>query len=293
MYKKIKLRVSDSIEPFREKAKIIWGLESKKRGEHDCDAVFFGLYHLGDWISLILNKGKRYVLWAGGDIENLKRGYAFSDGRKLWLSKLFSLVPWFIIFKIFKAEHYCENGIEWRDLKRMGIKSKIVPSFLEDINNFKICFKSPEKFNVYLSARPGRKEEYGVHLVESIADQLPDIIFHMYGFGTIGELLDMKPKNIIYHGIVSPEQFNKDIKNYHCGLRPNEHDGFSEITAKCILMGQYPITKIKYQKIDNFQTKEELVALLKKLKEIKHPNIEGRDFYRKILNQYPWTQKKY
>ena len=81
--------------------------------------------------------------------------------------------------------------------------------------------------------------------------------------------------------------------NYHCGLRTNEHDGFSEVTSKSILMGQYPITKILYEGIWNYDTEDELVALIEKLKYMKEPNHKGRALYLKKINNYPWCKRTY
>jgi len=280
-----KLRISSSINGFKDKALKVWGLEeASKKEDYYGNKVFFGLYHINDWKAFMKHRGKRFVLWAGGDIQNIKKGYAYSDGEGLEKSKKYSFIPWHWIFKVFKAEHYVENEIEQEELKKLGIESKVVPSFLEDIDDFPISFKEGKK-KVFLSGRPGREVEYGFKIAKLLAETFPKMEFHLYG-SSVG----LKKKNIIEHGLVSNEQFNKDIKNYHCGLRMNEHDGFSEVTAKSILMGQYPISRIKYQHIWNYDTLVQLVGLLKHLKGINKPNIEGRDYYRKILNNYPWVK---
>jgi len=55
-------------------------------------------------------------------------------------------------------------------------------------------------------------------------------------------------------------------------------------------MGQYPITRIKYPMIDHYETEEELIVLLKDLKNKTKPNIKARDYYRKILNNLPFLK---
>lgn len=274
--KKYKLRVSSSIVNFRKKAEKTWELE-RHRFPRDIfkPVVFFGLYHILDYARFMLHRGDRCVFWGGSDILNLLR-------KK----------PWQIVIKLFKAKHFVENEIEERELASIGIKAEVRPSFLEDINDFPISFKPAEKFSdVYLSARPDREKEYGVELVKSIAKKLPDIHFHIYGYDMPLTFTGVIYDNIVYEGKVSPKKFNEDIKGYHCGLRPNFHNGFSEITAKSVLLGQYPITKIKYPMIDNYETKEELIELLQNLKNKKGPNIKGREFWRKNVNNYPFLDK--
>ena len=84
--------------------------------------------------------------------------------------------------------------------------------------------------------------------------------------------------NVFVHGKVPKEQMNEEIKHMQGGIRLLKHDGFSEIIAKSILWGQWPISAIPYSyTVDKPMTKSE-------------PNIEGRNYYRKILNNYPWNE---
>ena len=287
----MKLRTSSSIIGFREKAEKIWKLE-RYRFPQDIfkPVVFFGCYHIGDYFHYFVNRGKKTIVWAGSDILALKR----------------SKIPWHLLFK--NAKHYCENEVEQKGLASKGISAEIKPSFLEDVNDFPVCFKPAERPQVFLSGHPEREREYGFGLVLELAHRLPDIDFHIYGVKWTNELImpyidsvdintwvkykekRVKLKNVIYHGRVSPEQFNEEIRNYHCGLRLNKHDGFSEIIAKSVLMGQYPISRIKYPYIDNYETEEELITLLKELKNKKEPNLSTRQFWQIIVNNYPWME---
>lgn len=256
--KTYKLSVSCSIKPFREKAEKIWGLE-RYRFPWDIfkPVVFFGMYHRGDYLKYMLHMGENVIFWGGSDITNLLR------------DKLHRLLRfWFR-----NIDNYCENILEQEELARIGIEAEVIPSFLEDIDDFPVSFTPSDKPIVYISTRPEREDEYGLGLVRRLREKVPEVLF------------------VVFDGLTSPDEFNKMIKNYHCGLRPNEHDGFSEITAKSVLMGQYPITKIKYPMIDNYNTEEELIALLKDLKNKKEPNYQARDYYRKYVNQYSFINK--
>lgn len=272
----MKLLVSSSVAPFREKAEKIWGLE-RYRFPQDIfkPVVYFGLYHWADYLYFLAHRGEKSVLWAGYDLINLKN----------------NRLPWYKMFR--GVSNFVENRVEQKELEAFGIFSRIRPSFLEDVWDFPISYKYVERPNVYITGHADREEEYGFGLVKRVAEKVSEVEFHIYGTYYVMDYRDCSNNNIITHGRVPPEQFNEEIRNYQAGLRLNEHDGFSEITAKSILMGQYPITRIKYPMIDNYETEEELVSLLKELKNKKEPNIKAREFWIKNINQFPWTEKKF
>lgn len=289
---KPKIRVSLSVESFRERAIKTWGL-SEWAGwtESNAYVLFFGLYTKHDYDAFLRHKGKKAVFWCGSDITNLLHNY---ENRR--------------IIKLFpETGHYCENEIEAEELKRVGIEAKVIPSFLDNINNFPISYTPSNQPHIFLCGHDKREDEYGLGVVKRIAPRLPDVTFHIYGINrkanylsleerTINEKLvsvDIENPNIWIHGKVPEQQFNNEIIQYQCGLRTNEHDGFSEVIAKSVLLGQYPISKIKYDKIWNYETDDDLVALIEKLKFMKSPNYEARTHYLKLLNNFPWCKMEY
>lgn len=267
----MKVLISSAVSNFDDKILKIWGLEKwEGMNDEDLHVLFFGLYVDYDFDVFYFHSGKKTVFWCGSDIVRVLRDP--ERQRKL------RLYP--------EAEHYCENELEAEELRSVGINPIVAPSFLEDIDDFPASYFPTEKPHIYLSGHDYREEEYGFGLVDRLADRFPDYTFHLYGVGE-----PYIKGNIVSHGRVSPEQFNEEIKHYQCGLRPNDHDGFSEVTAKSVLMGQYPITKIPYPNILSYQTEEELVELLGKLKFIKEPNLVARDYWRKAVNNYSWMKK--
>jgi len=265
----MKLLVSSSVISFKEKAEKTWGLEEYKypRDKYET-TVFFGMYHIGDYYHWLRHRGDKPVFWCGYDLINLKK----------------NRLPWYKMFR--GMNHYVENEVEQKDLQELGILSFIRPSFLEEIPP--VSYKHSDRPKVYVSGHPDREKEYGFEFIERIAKKVPECFFALYGTKWKSSLT-----NVFCFGKVPPEQFNEEIKGYQCGLRLNEHDGFSEITAKSILMGQYPITRIKYPYIDYYYTEGELIELLKDLKNKTEPNIKAREFWIKNINNYPWTQKKF
>ena len=255
-------RCSSSISNFRKKllVRILTEEWHWLKSRHK-QTVFFGAYHVGDYVRILWHRGERRIFWCGGDILNIQK----------------SIFWRFIIPKI-PATHICENEVEAKALYEIGIRASISPMIFDAFND-KIGFKPSRNPHVYLCAQPQREKEYGVGLIEMIACMFPEITFHIYGVGGVNQ------KNVIFHGKVPTEKFDKEIRQYQCGLRLNEFDGFSEVTAKSILLGQYPITKIKYPKIDHAKDNESLIKLLRNLKNKKKPNKEARIYWIKQLEK--------
>ena len=277
-----------------------WGTtEYKSRSE---PTVFMGMYDLRDYIALWRHKGKAWVLWCGFDIGNIRSNFVFNDGKLKWLSYLFAnegFKDFLIKHVLNKAEHWVENEAEAWQLKDIGLKvSGICPSFMGKIKDYKVSFKPGN--NVYLSANPGREEEYGWGLIEMIACALPQIEFHLVG--SEWTQYRQKLKNVHVYKRMPKEVMNKMIRKMQCGLRLNKHDGFSEITAKSVLWGQYPITYLYHPKIDQY-TKDDcgqpyciqglnnLIKLLKKIPKKRKANLKARKYYQRTINKYPWVQK--
>ena len=255
----MKLRVSSSIAPFKKKAEKTWKLEEYKWPRDIFrPVVFFGMYNIADYLRYFSHLGWNCIIWAGSDITALKKSH-FKKILTFWFSHI---------------DNYVENQLEWNELADEGICADICPTFLEDVDDFPISFKPTDQPVVYISTRPGREGEYGLPLLKNLKHKCPEITF------------------VQFAGNVPEDKFNEMIKTYHCGLRTNEHDGFSEIIAKSVLMGQYPISRLKYPHIDSYETEEQLVALLKDLKNKKEPNLKARDFWRGNVNNFPFLNEE-
>ena len=223
------------------------------------------MYHIGDYWRFIWHRGEKVVFWCGGDILNLK-------SHKIWSKWIFKL----------KAKHLCENDVELLELANSNILATVAPMCFEPFDDIKLSYKHSPTPHVYLCCHPGYKEFYGVNMIEGFSATIPEITFHIYGANGVSH------HNIIYHGQVSNKQFNEEIKNYQAGLRLNDFDGFGEILAKSILMGQWPISRIYYPFIDYAHDMTSLINHLKKLKYQKEPNIPGREYWSKKLKHNPF-----
>ena len=158
------------------------------------------------------------------------------------------------------CENWVENEVEAKALKKLGIDTKICPSFLGDVEDYPIQ-EIYQKPRYYSSVSSNDFKLYGWDKINKIAKKNPDIKYYLYG-----NTVDWPaPENIIVRGRISQEEMNQETKNMTGAIRMTEFEGFSEIIAKSILWGQKPISLIKYD-----YDREQLL---------------------KVLNCFPWNQK--
>lgn len=214
--------------------------------------IFFGLYHIGDYLRLLFHRGERKIFWCGSDIKNLS-------------------VFWSFIIKKLPATHFCENIIEQKELGKRKIFSTIHPMIFDDPNRFDICWKQSDRKQAYIHIPEKREIEYGLYMVVRLANENPMIDFHIYGIHGTPFI-----NNLFFHGKVSSEQFEKETESMHIALRFNEFDGFSDLVAKAFLRGQYVMSKINYKfSVDD----------IKLIDDKDEPNSEARNYWLKELNK--------
>lgn len=272
-----KYRWAPSLGRLESTAEKVWGIEQYKPElltHQKAPVVFFGIYGLPDFFALWRHKGRRAILWAGSDITHFKNGYFLNEEGTIRVNPS-PLAEWINIY----CENYVENEVEQNALGEFGIQSKVVPSFIGNIDDYPISFIPDERPRVYASVSGDNFTLYGWNKISVLALQNPEIEFHLYG----NKAPWKGPSNVIVHGRVPKEQMNEEVKRMQGGIRMTEFDGFSEILAKSILWGQYPISLIKYPHIDGPEG-------LQTLKFKKSPNLEGRDYYRQAVNNYPWNE---
>lgn len=249
----------------------VWGTVDYKN-QHD-PTVFFGCYGLPDFYAVWRHQGKRAILWCGSDITHFINGYWLDTKGSIKLSSN-ALATW--ISK--NCESWVENKVEAKALEKIGIKAKICPSFLGNINDYEISFKQGNK--VYTSVSGDEFKLYGWHLIDDLAERNPEIDFNLYGNVKYWKT---KQPNVILHGRVSQEVMNEEIKEMQGALRLTEMDGASELIVKAMLWGQYAFSLIKYPFVDN-------IDKLFSLNLYSKPNFKGREWWIKNLNKYPWNK---
>ncbi len=250
--------VSSSISNWQEKILKRYGLsEYKWWRDYNKSVVFFGMYRPSDYLKFLWHQGEKTIHWCGSDI--LQVGWHYR-----WMSKI-------------KSNHICENEIQHYILKLMlrPQSVEIKYTFLSNPDEFPIFYRQSNTPEVFTHINKDAETESGFFTLERMAQRLPRMRFHIYG-----KVAQRRcGNNIIFHGLVPEEQFNREIRQYHGSLRMHEFDGFAETTAKSVLMGQYPISRIRYPYIDTYKDEDELIELLQGLKNKKEPNYKARNYY--------------
>ena len=275
-------RVAPSLGTFEGNPNCVWGTTdyAYKDGR---PAVFFGLYGLPDFFALWRHPGKKYILWAGTDITHFRNGYWLEEGGGIRLDPG-PLAEW--IQK--NCESWVENEVEREALEEFGIIAQVCPSFLGDVKDYEITYHQNSRPQVYASVSGENFDEYGWKVIEEIAGKCA-VDFHLYGNH---DEWKTEHHNVFVHGRVPKEVMNEEIKNMQAGLRLNVFDGFSEVLAKSVLWGQWPITwsAFGYKYIDSANTRDGLIAHLNNLKNKSGPNEMARKYYLANLNMYPWKK---
>ena len=272
-------RWAPSIGPLEDTHQNVWGTKDYNP-ETDLlkPCVFFGLYGFPDFCSLWRHKGKKWILWAGSDIQHLLAGYFLDPAGKIRIHPT-QLSSWIDTF----CESYVENEVEQQALRSVGIRSKVVPSFLGDVTKFESSYKPSDKPKLYTSVSGDNFDLYGWSKIHKLAESNPEIEFHLYGNTTPWETVS---PNVVVHGKVPKEQMNEEIKTMQGALRLTAFDGFSEILCKSILMGQWPVSAIEYPHMLNLNA-------IWLLHNCSTPNHLGREHYLRVVNNYPWNVKKH
>ncbi len=232
----------------------VWGVKKYNPEKHINEKVVFcGLYGLSDFYALWRHKGKKAVWWCGSDIRYFIGGYWLNDKGKIRLDPK-PLAKWINE----NCESWVENMVEYKALKKLGIESKICPSFLGDVNKFKPQKASKEK-RYYSSCSGNDFKLYGWSKINRLAKQNPDTKYYLFG-NTISW---KAPKNVIVRGRMNQKEMDNEIKSMTGVIRMVDFEGFSEIVCKAILWEQEVISAIPYN-----YTRESLL---------------------KVVNKYPWV----
>lgn len=292
MPKEVKCRMAPSLGALEGTPMQAWGT-GRYRWPRDAfrPTVFMGLYDLRDYLAVFLHPGKKWVLWCGSDVRNLDSGFAFNDGKLRWLSALMG--NWWCRPLIGGAEHWTENTLERSVLEANGVRvSGVCPSFLGDVEAVRVNradWSGKSGFHAWLSCGRGRQVEYGFREAETLASMLPGVTFHLFG-----DRYRSRLPNVVCHGRVGKSRMNEITSEYHLGLRLNHFDGFSEITAKALLAGQYAVTRVRFPDVASGATIDQIAAVIRRFAERKKPpDTALRNAYASLINSYPWNVNKY
>lgn len=164
----------------------------------DADLVYIvGLYDPPNYAySLDMTKGakRRVIHWCGSDVYGLVRP---------------DMLP--------EATHLCES--EWlsEQLHFKGVDAAVC-TFPTNIIPEVTPFPERDVVSVYLGSSPTR---YGESTVRALADMMPDVTFHVYGFGqyTADEMHEVIAKTKVYLRLCYPDGSATSAREYMCAGR--------------------------------------------------------------------------
>lgn len=270
-------RTAPSIGALEDTPDNIW--RTKPYLDEFQDTVFFGVYGLNDFYTLWRHKGRKCILWAGSDIQHFLLGYWLDDEGKMRVHPT-QISSWIDTY----CESYVENEVEQVSLRSVGIRSNVVPSFLGNVEDYEVSYPESPNIKVYTSVSGDNYTLYGWDKIADLATKNPEIEFHLYGstepYFIRRGAIEWLP-NVIEHGRIPREQMNAEIKLMHGALRLTTFDGFSEIIAKSLLWGQWPVSIIEYP--HTFKPEN-----MDMMKFIRKPNLKGREWLLANVNRYPW-----
>jgi len=234
--------------------------------------AMFWLYFQEDYEYLLNHKGGKYVYWHNSDVLRLKHIQDF----------------WQYIPQLRHGiTHACHNSLLQEELaQNFGIYSIVRPVFWNDVTKYPESYEYSDKPEVYITSHPNRDVEYGEPYMHALSELFPNLIFHIYG--NEGESTD----NLFYHGAVSEETMDLEIKDMQICLRMNKHDGFAQTSMKSILMGQYLITGLEYPQIPYAKDFSSLVGFIMKIINRKLSTVDYHPTrWKESLNNFDWINK--
>jgi len=268
--KKTRIYYSSTMPVYNKHSKSLFRLEEydPRVASQLGEPVFFsGLYLDRDYDVLRNHYGPKFIFWNGSDV--------------LWMYRVKERHK--IVMGFPDAVHACHTEYLRNELKQIGIKALVRPIFFGDPSQYPVSFKPSETPHVFANVTVRREGSYKLASIERIASKVPEVTFHVYGVD------GQNTGNLVFHGYIEESLMDKQIRDYQGVLRLNSSDdGFSQIVMKALFLGQYPITAIRYKGIWHAVNDEEVIKRLHQLREIKTPNLEVREQYLKIINNFDW-----
>lgn len=222
-----RFHISSSIANFKENLSKRYSDYGAFRWFSKDPTIFFGAYHVGDYLRIFFHRGRATIFWCGSDI--------------LALTPLKALIA-------SKCEHVCENGVEQLALSRFDIFATVHPMLFDDPSKYHVTYERSDRPTVWMTYHKGRENDYGKDRFMRLAMKCPEVNF------------------VAYSGGIPREEFDRRTATHQATIRLNEFDGFSENLAKAALRGQYMYSVIPYPDCESIVSDEELIASLKELR---------------------------
>jgi hypothetical protein len=168
-------------------------------------------------------KATKIIHWIGTDIFQLRWNCSFE--------KIKAIREW---IKKNKVINLTEANFTHRELKEVGIDSKIIPIPPKQLNN---PIPLPKKFAVAVY-ESSLSPMYHEDIIKKVIRAMPDIQFYLFGDNTVK---GQKGKNFKHLGYVD---MSKWMPKFSCNLRITLHDGLPLLPIEFITAGRQVITNV-------------------------------------------------
>lgn len=196
-------------------------------------------------LSLALGLKKRVVMhWVGSDVIRAKQIYVKNSNYYSHKSRIVHLTDtqWFT-----------------KELNDINISATFLPIFTVSKTEMQ-TIPFPEKFNVLLYIPQDKQEFYGIHRLDNVARQLPEITFMVAGTYKANIPL---PENVRLLGWV--DNMHDYIQQSVVCMRFPQHDGLSFFVLESLLLERYVIYNQPLQHTYYVKSDEEIVSKIKEL----------------------------
>lgn len=247
-----RIHISSSIANFHDRLRDKYADYEDYRWFSTDSTIFFGFYHIGDYLRLLCHFGPTTIFWCGSDIKTFPT----------------------LIRELFgeSVQHFCENSVEWSQLREYGVYAHIQPMLLDDPEKYESTYVQSERPMIWMTVHPGRENEYGLARLLTISDKV-NADFYVYGCPyPLSAIYNEKYPNVHFKMRIGTDAFNRQTSRMQATIRFNEFDGFSENLAKAVLRGQYAFSVIPYPGIETIVDNESLIASLNELKNKQESN---------------------
>lgn len=176
-------------------------------------------------------------------------------------------------------DHHIADAPHLKDeLRQINIKSTFIPIIPEIVKPQPLPM--PDEFKVITYIMPERPEFYGASMVGEIARSMPEVEFIITEEGRVPGA----PPNVKHLGFIPPEEMEGLYRDTSVFLRLTVHDGISKSVLESLAFGRYVIRTIDFPACFKATTADEVVEILKSLRDVREPNMEGVKFIEDELN---------
>jgi hypothetical protein len=145
------------------------------------------------------------------------------------------------------------------ELQKLNIEATILPFKHCDVAQTNATFSSPNALT-YLAQ--GKEKFYGVVDYLKLADDFPDIHFHVAG--SDGKSLPQK-SNVHYYGWISEIEFLQKLNESAIFLRLTEHDGYSLSVLRAIANGNYVLWNNPHPAVHYLEDRNQISIQFRKI----------------------------